>query len=306
MQLESLKAIAAIRGPGASRLASFYLGQTLLESGRPADAIRVLERFAAEAGVGPGLRAQAVAHLGRAHCRRKDAATARALWNSLEARDPQTKATLAAVYSRAGITEPAPVALADAVLKDIGERPATLVRQKLIGVYTRAGLTARALALLEQTDLKAPSSTEVLGPAKVINFYDPALLGELAALYRQASRVALERAAADARVKGTAEYYLGAAFLEAGDAERALQATRAFLALPGGPPAYRNRARVREAAARSLLARRGDDASVWAELSPDTAADPELLADIVAACVRYRLACTAVEPRAARVAETGE
>ena len=182
-----------------------------------------------------------MAHLGLAHFLRKDAATARALWNSLEARDPQTKATLAAVYSRAGITEPAPVALADAVLKDIGERPATLVRQKLIGVYTRAGLTARALALLEQTDLKAPSSTEVLGPAKVINFYDPALLGELAMLYRHASRLALERAAADARVKGTAEYYLGAAFLEAGDGERALQATRAFLALPGAPPAYRNR-----------------------------------------------------------------
>jgi tetratricopeptide (TPR) repeat protein len=180
------------------------------------------------------------------------------------------------------------------------------VRQKLIGVYARAGLTAKALALVEQTDLKAPTATEVLGPSKSINFYDPALLGELAALYRQAGRVALERAAADARVKGTAEYYLGAAFLEAGDAERALQVTRAFLALPGVPPAYRNRARVREAAARSLLARRGDDASVWAELSPDTAADPELLADIVAACVRYRLACAAVEPRAARVAETGE
>src|SRR2546427_7947159 len=45
-------------------------------------------------------------------------------------------------------------------------------------------LTARALALVDQTDLKAPSSTEVLGPAKTINFYDPALLGELAVLYR--------------------------------------------------------------------------------------------------------------------------
>jgi len=306
IQLEYLKALAASRGPGASRLASLYLGQTLLESGRPADAIKVLERFAAEPGVEPGLRAQAMAHLGLAHFLRKDAATARALWNSLEARDPQTKATLAAVYSRAGITEPAPVALADAVLKDIGERPAALVRQKLIGVYARAGLTAKALALVEQTDLKAPMATEVLGPAKTINFYDPALLGELAALYRHASRVALERAAADARLKGTAEYYLGAAFLESGDAERALQATRAFLAVPGAPPAYRNRARVREATARSLLARRADDGSVWAEVAPDTVADPELLADIVAACVRYRLQCAAIEPRAVRAAEAGE
>ena len=306
MQLEYLKALAAIRGPGASRLASFYLGQTLLESGRPAEAIKVLERFAAEPGVEPGFRAQARAHLGLAHFVRKDVTTARALWNSLEARDPQTKATLAAVYSRAGITEPAPVALADAVLKEIGERPAALVRQKLIGVYARAGLTARALALVDQTDLKAPSSTEVLGPAKTINFYDPALLGELAVLYRHASRLALERAAADARVRGTAEYYLGAAFLEAGDVERALQATRAFLALPGAPPAYRNRALVREATARSLLARRADRGSAWAALARDTASDPDLLADMVAACVRHRLECAEIEPRAVRAAEAGE
>jgi len=251
------------------------------------------------------VRAQARAYAGLAHFMQKDGATARAIWKSLDVRDAQVKATLAAVYSRAGITDPAPLALADAALKD-SDRPAALVRQKLIGVYARAGLTAKALALVEQTDLKAPMATEVLGPAKTINFYDPALLGELAALYRHASRVALERAAADARLKGTAEYYLGAAFLESGDAERALQATRAFLAVPGAPPAYRNRARVREATARSLLGRRADDGSVWAEVAPDTVADPELLADIVAACVRYRLQCAAIEPRAVRAAEAGE
>src|SRR5256885_6087077 len=165
IQLEYLKTLAAIRGPGASRLAGFYLGQTLLESGRPAEAIKVLERFAAEPGVEPGFRAQATAHLGLAHFVRKEATTARALWNSLEARDPRTKATLAAVYSRAGITEPAPVALADAVLKEIGDRPAALVRQKLIGLDARAGLTARALPRAGQTDPKAPSSTGVLGAA---------------------------------------------------------------------------------------------------------------------------------------------
>jgi tetratricopeptide (TPR) repeat protein len=302
IQLEYLKALVATRGPGASRLATLYLGQTLLESGRPSEAIKALER-ASDRAVDAGVKAQARAYLGLAYFMLKDAASARAIWKSLDTRDAQVKATLAAVYSRAGIADPAPLALADAALK---ERPAPLVRQKLIGVYARAGLTAKALALVEQTDLKAPAMTEVLGPAKTINFYDPALLSELAALYRQASRLALERAAGDARLKGTAEYYLGAAFLESGDAERALQATRAFLAVPGAPPAYRNRARVREAAARSLLARRADDGSVWAEVAPDTVADPELLADIVAACVRYRLQCAAIEPRAVRAAEAGE
>ncbi len=274
IQLAYLKALAATRGPGASRLANLYLGQTLLESGRPTEAMKALERVASDGGIEPVVRAQARAYAGLAHFMQKDGATARAIWKSLDVRDAQVKATLAAVYSRAGITDPAPLALADAALKD-SDRPAALVRQKLIGVYARAGLTAKALALVEQTDLKAPMATEVLGPAKTINFY-------------------------------TAEYYLGAAFLESGDAERALQATRAFLAVPGAPPAYRNRARVREATARSLLGRRADDGSVWAEVAPDTVADPELLADIVAACVRYRLQCAAIEPRAVRAAEAGE
>ena len=304
IQLEYLRALATTRGPGASRLARLYLGQALLENGRPADAMKALERVAADSGVEPGVRAQARAYLGLAYVMQKDLVSARAIWKAIDARDAPVKATLAAVYSRSGITDPSPLALADAALKD-GERSA-LVRQKLIGVYARAGLTAKALALVEQTDLKAPAVSEVLGPAKTINFYDPALLGDLAALYRHASRLALERAATDARLKGTAEYYLGAAFLESGDAERALQATRAFLALPGAPPAYRNRARVREATARSLLARRADDGSLWAEVAPDTVADPELLADIVAACVRYRLPCAAIEPRAVRAAEAGE
>src|SRR5882672_2995254 len=46
IQLEYLKALATTRGPGASRLASLYLGQTLIESGRPAEAMKALERVA--------------------------------------------------------------------------------------------------------------------------------------------------------------------------------------------------------------------------------------------------------------------
>src|SRR2546428_13670950 len=69
----------------------------------------------------------------------------------------------------------------------------------------------------------------------------------------------------------------------------ALQATRAFRGPPGPRPAYRNRALVREATARSLLARRADGGSAWAALARDTASDPDLLADMVAACVRHRL-----------------
>jgi len=81
------------RPPFAARrqpLASFYLGQTLLESGRPADAIKVLERFAASPASSPGLRAQATRPRPRG-IPSQDATRARALWNSLEARDPRQR-----------------------------------------------------------------------------------------------------------------------------------------------------------------------------------------------------------------------
>ncbi len=306
VQLDYLKRLAAVRGTGGSRFASLYLGSMLLESGNSGEATRYLERFSAQPGVEPRYRAIAEASLGLCHFLRKDAQKARALWAGIDTADPEVQLALAAVYSRAGLQERDPVAMGDAALKKVGYSPSSRMLENLLTVYVRAGLTDKSLELVKQVDLKAASYTEVLGQTKTINFYDMAALGDLATLYRQASVLYLEKAAAEAQLKPTADYYLGAAHADAGNVERSLQATGAFLSVSPAPPRYQDRARVRYATGQYLLGRRGEAMAVWEELAQRQPADPELLAEIVLGCAKAKADCAQIEPWAMRAIEAGE
>src|SRR3989441_240425 len=306
VQLDYLKKLAAVRGAGGSRFVSLYLGKTLLENGNSGEATRYLERFGAQPGVEPRYRALAEANLGLCHFLRKDAQTARALWAALDTADPEIQVTLAAVYSRAGLKDRDPVAMGDAALKRIGPSPSSRMLENLLTVYARAGLIDKSLELLKQADLKVASYTEMLGRAKTINFYDVSTLGDLATLYRQASVLYLEKAAADAQLKPTADYYLGVAYADAGNVELSLQAIGAFLSVTQAPPQYQNRARVRYATGQYLLGRRGEAMAVWEELAQRQPADPELLAEIILGCARVNADCARIAPRAELAAETGD
>ena len=305
VHLGYLTKLDAARGPDGSRFADLYLGEALLESGSRGEAAKHLERFMAQAAVGPRYKAIARASLGLSHFQREEGRKAQALWAGIDTADPEVKAALAAAYSAAGLQDKNPVAMSDAALKDSGLGPSPRMRANLLRVYTRAGLTDKGLDLLQQADLKTASYTEVLGKTKTINFYDLSMLGDLAMLYSQASLASLEKAAADARLKGTADYYLGEAHADAGSVEPSLRAIAAFLSLAEAPPQYRDRARVRQAAGQYLLGRRAEAMAVWEELAQRQPADPDLLAETILACVRVKADCPKIEPRAALAAEAG-
>src|SRR2546428_10819476 len=97
-------------------------------------------------------------------------------------------------------------------------------------------------------------------------------------MYRQASVRYLEKAAADTQIKPTADYYLGAAYAEAGDVELSLRAAGAFLAVANAPLPQRNRARVRYATAQYLQGRRGEAVAVWEAVAQGQPAAAERLA----------------------------
>ncbi|MGH7323827.1 MAG: hypothetical protein ACREJ9_04175 [Candidatus Rokuibacteriota bacterium] len=306
VQLDYLKKLAAVPGEGGSRFVSLYLGKTLLENGHPGEATRYLERFSAQPRIEPRYRAIAEANLGLCHFLRKDAPGARARWATIDTADPEVQVTIAAVYSRAGLKDKDPAALGDAALKRVGSTPSSHMLENLLTVYARAGLTDKSLELLKQADLTVASHTEALGRTKTISFYDVSALGDLATLYRQASVLYLEKAAADAQLKPTADYYRGAAYAEAGQVELSLQATGAFLAVTPAPPPYHQRARVRYATGQYLLGRRGEAMAAWEELAQRQPADPELLAEIILGCARVRADCARIEPWATRAVEAGE
>ena len=305
-QLDYLKKLAAVRGADGSRFVSLYLGRTLLEIGSSGDATKYLERFSTQTGVEPRYKATAEAELGLCHFLRKDASKARALWAALDTADPDVQVALAAVYSRAGLKERDPVAMADAALRKVGASPSPRMLGSLFTVYARAGLTDKGLGLIRQADLKAASYTEVLGQTKTINFYDLSVLGDLAALYLQAGQLYLEKAAADPKLKPTADYYLGVAYADAGNVELSLQATDAFLSVASAPAQYRNRARARHAAGRYLQRRHAEALATWEELAQGKPADADLLAEIILGCVRVRAECGRIAGRAELAAEAGE
>jgi len=305
VQLGYLKKLVAARGRDGSRFADLYLGEALLESGSPGEAAKHLEQFMAQAAVGPRYKAIARASLGLSHFQRQEVRKAQALWAGIDTADPEVKAELAAVYSAAGLQDKNPVAMSDAALKDSGLGPSPRMRRNLLRVYASAGLTDKGLDLLSQADLKTASYAEVLGKTKTINFYDLSLLADLAMLYGQTSLAYLEKAAGDARLKGTADYYLGEAHANAGSVEPSLRAVGAFLSLAEAPPQYRDRARVRQAANEYRRGQRAEAMAAWDALAQRQPADPDLLAETILACVQVKADCPKIEPRAALAAETG-
>lgn len=306
VQLDYLKKVAAARGAGRSRFVSLYLGKTLLENGNPGEARAYLERFRTQSGIDPRYRAIAEASLGLCHFLRKDAHAARTLWASIDAADPEVQLALAAVYSRAGVKDRDPMAMAETALRRVAYSLSSRMLENLLTVYARAGQTDKGLELLKHADLKAASQTEVLGRTKTINFYELSALGDLAMLYRQASVLYLEKAAADPQTKPTADYYLGAAYAEAGNVEQSLQATGAFLSVPNAPAQYHNRARVQYATGQYLQGRRGEAMTVWEDLAHGQPADPDVLAEILLGCARVKADCARIEPWATRAVETGD
>ena len=309
IELDYLRKLAAMSGPSRSRYVDLYLGEAFLQTGDAAQAQRYLEQFRAQPGVADRHKTLAVIGLGLAHSLGKDSALADEFWATVDGSDPETRTALAAAYATAGLRDKDPLALAEAAYADLKKSARNLspaMLRDLLHVYARSGQTDRGLDLARRADLKTPADAEVQGKAKTINFYDLTLFADLATLYTQAAVSALEKAGADAKLKGTADYYLAEAYAATGQLERALRADEAFLALAQTPPAYRERARVRQAATRYQLKPQPEALSVWEELAQKQPADPDILADVVLQCLRIKAECTKIVTRASVFAEVGE
>src|SRR5438046_8044275 len=121
------------------------------------------------------------------------------------------------------------------------------------------------------------------GSTTDVSFSDLALLTDLAQLYRELARRQLEQAAADARMKPSAEYYLAEALNALGSIDEALEFVQAFLARPQAPAQYRERARARQALIAYRQGRGAEAESAWTAMA-GSSSDPEALADIVLGC----------------------
>jgi pentatricopeptide repeat protein len=304
-----LKKLSALRGNSRSRFVDLYMGDALIEAGKADVAAIYLRQFLANEGLEPPYPAIAQARLGLSYQMNDEAAKAAPIWAAIEATDPEIKAELAAVYSRAGRKDMDPAALAAeslAVQAKRGKPLSIRMVKNLLAVYARTGSTEKGLELLKRADLKAFSYRETLGKTKVINFYDLSLLDDMATIYGQASIASLEKAAADPKVKGSAEFYLGQAYALFGAADRSLKTAESFLATTQLPQQFKDQARVLQAADLYRMNRKADALRVWDELGGKPSQDPDVLAEILFTCRRLKAECQNAARQGTAAAEAGE
>lgn len=308
IEQDYLKKLGAQTGAGRSRYAAFYRGLALLEAGSFAEGAKYLQRFIGQAS-DSSVKKDARLALGIAYWRQKQPAQAQAQWDAIGASQPEDKAALAAAYAAAGARERNPVAMADAAVAEArkqGGAASARMNRYLLRAYSRGDAPEKALDLLAAHEFGDAAYVENLGKSKSISFYDSGLLGDVAHAHLRAAIQYLEQAARDARLSGTAAYFLADAYLLLGNAEQAQRQSAAFLAQAQMPAQYREHARARQAAAQHLAGKRQDANATWTDVLDKAANRPEPLAEVMLACMQAGAYCAKFELRAVAAADAGE
>jgi len=220
--------------------------------------------------------------------------------------DPEVASQAAAALSRWPARRGEAVAHIDRIVDEGKKKGAALPMRAVTNalvVYARAGAVDKAFALAASADLGRPSYVESIGAAKVLRFYDPALLGGLAELYQSAAERLLEQAVADDRLKHVAGYFLAESHLCAGGTSKAAALLPQVVAAAELPQALRSRAVVLQAAADARAARASP---AFDALARTHAEDPVMLAELLGACVRSGAECGAVGGTARELAGKGQ
>jgi tetratricopeptide (TPR) repeat protein len=307
-ELDYLEKLLKTRTEDRSRYARLHLAEALLARGNVAEARRHFEQVRADPGVEKRYQAIASVGLGSVLWAQRDAERARGLLATNAGGATEIALARAAAQGGAQLADAKSLQrVADEASRARELSPRT--RRYLIEIYTATGAPDKALAVVRAGDLGMASYVEsfkaVKGTAKSINLYDLALLTDLTRLYRELARRQLEQAAADARMKPSAEYYLAEVFSGLGASDEASTYLQAFLARPQTPVQYRERARVRQALIAHRQGRRAEAESAWTSMA-ESGSDPEVLADIVLGCSEAQAQCAKVLARVGQVTEAGD
>src|SRR5262249_45526168 len=295
---------------GRSRYARLYLAEALLAHGDFREAARYFEQVRADTGVDADHRAIAGIGLDSARFAQRSSSSAPGFWPG-SGGTAEVALARAAAQGRARANPPAIDAKSLKKIADAGDRKTLSPRGRryLIEIYLAAGAPEQALAAARSADWAAASYVETFkaakGTAKRISFYDSALLADLAQLYRELARLRLTQAAADARMKPSAEYYLAEALNDLGANDEAASSVQAFLARADAPPQFRERARARAALIAFRQGRAAEAEKAWTALA-ESSSSSEVLADIVLGCTEAGAPCAKALARAGQVAEAGD
>ncbi len=297
------------KGLYGSHLVKLYLGLTLLEAGQLAEAADFFKKFLADENGKPDDKYLAKINLATALFLQDKHAQADDLWSQVKINQPELLTSLAAAYSRVGLTQKMPLATCNnalELLRQSGQAPSIQIISNLIYVYAREGRIDEGFELIMSADLRAFFHEEVPAKNKVIRFYDSALLGNLSLFYGTAALRFLEKAhsSPDKKVNGLAQYYLGEGYGLYGSPDRSMQMINAFISESTNPPGLKKRAKIRQAINWFRL---GNDVAANEQLNAllQLEPDPNLMADMLLACIQYKFDAPQVVIQASAMAQRG-
>lgn len=308
IEQDYLKKLSAQKGKSGSRYADFYLGKVLLETGSNAQGVKYLQRFMARAGASPA-KNDASLELGIAYWRQNQKQKAQAVWAGVPSSQAEEKAAHAAAYAAAGALERNPVEMADAAAgagRKQGAVQSARMNRYLLRAYSQGNAPEKALDLLAVYEFRNAAYVENLGTSKSISFYDSSLLGDLARTQLSAAVLYLEQAGRDARLGGTAAYFLADAYLMLGNTGQSQRHATAFLEQAQMPAQYRDHARALQAEALYQAGQRKEAHGIWMEMTEKSANRPESLAEVLLACIKAKADCAKYEQRAVAATDAGE
>jgi hypothetical protein len=309
IELDYLTQLSKQKSGSASSFVNFYLGQALVEAGRPAEGAAYLQRFVDQLGAKSPMKPIADIELGIAFSRQKLTQKAEQQWSGLDTTKPEIKAALAGAYAATGAQQYKPVMMADSAMLDArksGSNPGVRMNRSLLRAYSQGGATVQALDLLGISELKNESYVEDLGSSKTISFYDLGLLDDIAKTHLGAAVLYLELASKDVKFGGISSYYLADAYLQKGNAELSLNAAARFRTEEKFPTQYRDNAQIQQAIALGKTGQKAESAAIWHSLTDKSAENPSLLAALIQACTPARADCVKVEQLALAAVEKGE
>jgi len=300
VQLDYLSKLLASEKEDGSHYGKLYLGRSLLDSGKPAEAAVLLRACIEDKKIKPRDRSLAKIALARAYYLQGKNDDADELWSTVDTRDPEVVSELAAAYSSLGLAERKPLAMCEQIrqmMRQSQQGDSILLANNLLSVYAREGQIDQGLRLIKGSDLSAFFHEETMGKNKTVRFYEPSLLDNLAVIYGRASVEYLEKAATDEKIKGVAQYYLADAEGRFGKVEHSIQILDEALASGLLPPSYREKAELFCTVARFRQSS-GPQSQMHLQNAAWQQKEPVALADILLVCNRFDLECSEIARKA--------
>jgi len=309
IELDYLSQLGRQKTGARSRFVELYLGQAILESGKPIEGADHIRKFAQKTGNKPDSRNYSEIELGIAYSQMKQGKKADQIWSNLDLKVPENKAALAGAYAVAGKNKFKPADMADAALAEVQKLkkiPDARMVRDLLRAYSQIGATDKALNLLDTYDINAASHIENLGTSKTIRYYDLSLMKDVASTHLAAAIKYLESASHDTKLSGTAAYFLTEAYLQQGNGEATMTWSTNVLTQAKMSTAYKDVTKVRQVSAYHLTGRQDEAQLKLDSLAEKSTTDPLLLAAALQECIQVKMNCAKIEKIALNAVDNGE